>query len=325
MRLIKQDLSDFFTKRKYSAGTYRDYTKLCERFIDYLSERMNQPSEKLDLSRILTLVDSSGEFIAYRPINGRIMDEYFQHLYKTSSTSTIIRTRYVLVSFFLFLERNYGFPNPMRKLTFNFKSLESTTRPRVCLSRHDILKFLNAIVTHSNNLKRDLLLFCLLLSTGRRISEVLNLKVMDFDFELNTFRLKKTKSKRQFIFPMMEGMGKAIEMYCTGFSMEPTSYLLQHKEGKPFTRKQVADLFDRFSELANITRFNLHATRRTFATLLYEENVDITCIQQFLDHVKISTTQGYVVQNYVRNYDIKINANQELYRKMRMMNTTKES
>jgi integrase len=245
------------------------------------------------------------------------MDEYFQELFQTQSYSTIISTKNVLVSFFLFLERNYHFKNPMPELTFNFNSLKPFPKPTTIITRHEVLKLLNSMVTHSKHLKRDLIFFCLLLSTGRRISEVLHLKVEHFDFKFNTYKLIKTKSKRQFIVPMMNGMGEAIELYCKQNELLPTSYLIQHDDGKPFTRIQTSDLFKKFCALAGIKKFNIHATRKTFATLLYEEKVDITVIQQFLNHVRSDTTQDYVKSNYVRNYGLKVKANQELYSKFK--------
>ncbi|MDD9271454.1 tyrosine-type recombinase/integrase [Paenibacillus sp. GCM10023248] len=319
MRLLTRDLSDFFAKRNYSPGRFLDYSKRVEHFANYLSKKINIPQNEIDLSQIIKIVDARGELIAIRPINGKIMDEYFRDLSMSYSYCTLINTRHVLVSFFQFLERNYRFKNPLRELTFDFKSLKPVSKQGLTLSRHEILKLLNAIVAHSNQLTRDLLLFSLLLSTGRRISEILQLKMGHFDFSLNTYKLENTKSKRQFVVPMISGMGDTIQIFCQKNELLPTSFLFQGVKGRPLTRDYVSRLLHKYCDLAGISRFSIHTTRKTFATLLYEEGVDISIIQQFLDHVSCDTTQIYVKSGYIRNYGLKLNANQNLYTKFKSL------
>lgn len=124
----------------------------------------------------------------------------------------------------------------MSDLSFDFKCLKPHPRPTYCLTRHEVIKLFNAIVNHSDvdNLNRDLILFSLLFSTGRRITEVLNLKVEHFDFEFNTFKLINSKSKRQLIIPMMAGMGAAIKLYCNQNAFSNKSFVFQFSKEKPF-------------------------------------------------------------------------------------------
>lgn len=318
MRLFTQDLTDFFAKKKYSSGTLKRYLKLTRLFVDYLSDHINKSIDEVDLSRIITIMDVKGQPFVIRPLNESVIDLYFSFLFQEkNSYCTLIQTRHVLVSFFEFLERNYNFTNPMSRITFDFKSLKPHSVRRDCFSRHEILKLFNAIITHSCNLNRDLIFFSFLLSTGRRISEVTNLKVEHFDFRLNSYKLVHTKSNRQIVCPLMDGMGDAIELYCKQNHYLPTDYLIQRANGTAFLSRQSLDLLHEYCDLAGIKKHGLHDTRHSFATLLYEENVDISIIQQFLDHVRGDTTQGYVKQNYVRNYGLKIEFNQELYASFR--------
>ncbi|WP_340012226.1 site-specific integrase [Paenibacillus sp. FSL H7-0690] len=321
MRLINKDLEDFYVNRKYVANTLSRYKKLTTMFVVYLSDRINKSSEEIDLNKIISIKDTRDVIIAIRPINSKIIDEYFQDLLnKKYSYCTIIQTRNVLVSFFSFLKRNYNFSTPMSDLSFDFKCLKPHPRPTYCLTRHEVIKLFNAIVNHSDvdNLNRDLILFSLLFSTGRRITEVLNLKVEHFDFEFNTFKLINSKSKRQLIIPMMAGMGAAIKLYCNQNAFSNKSFVFQFSKEKPFfTYKQIKTLFYFYCAKAKIRNHELYNTRRTFATLLYDEKVDIGIIQQLLSHIRGDTTQGYIKQNYVRNNGLIIQSNQDLYSSFR--------
>jgi integrase/recombinase XerD len=318
MRQLTKDLSDFFAIKQYADGTLASYQNRMREFVSYLSQRLNKPADEIDLNRILTIKDARGEIITVRPINAEILDSYFQELYvQTNSYSKLVHTRYVLVSFFKYLERNYQFKSPMRDLKFNFKILKPHSKARTALTRHEILKVLNAVVTHSQNLRQDVVLYALLFSAGRRISELLNLKVKHFDFNRNTFLVEKTKSGRQFVSPMIKDMGKAIHLYCSQCQLIPDNYLFHRKDGKPLTKDQVRKSFQKYCRLAGIEKRLVHETRRTFATILYSEQVDISIIQQLLDHVKPDTTRAYIEPSYVRNQGLSLKFNQNFYAKIK--------
>ncbi|WP_445935917.1 tyrosine-type recombinase/integrase [Paenibacillus sp. FSL L8-0696] len=61
------------------------------------------------------------------------------------------------------------------------------------LSRHELLRFLHSLISHSDNMIRDTLLFSLLLTTGCRISEITELKVSDINFEDEMITILKKK------------------------------------------------------------------------------------------------------------------------------------
>lgn len=49
-------------------------------FVVYLSDRINKSSEEIDLNKIISIKDTRDVIIAIRPINSKIIDEYFQDL-----------------------------------------------------------------------------------------------------------------------------------------------------------------------------------------------------------------------------------------------------
>ena len=61
----------------------------------------------------------------------------------------------------------------------------------------------------------------------------------------------------------------------------------------------------------------LHSLRHSFATLMYESGSDITLIQQLLDHSELTTTKTYVHPNYIRNKNIRIKENDDIYSELK--------
>lgn len=72
--------------------------------------------------------------------------------------------------------------------------------------------------------------------------------------------------------------------------------------------------------MAQLPPINLHGFRHTFATLMADEEISITVIQQLLGHKSIESTMGYINPNYVRNKNFKVKENEmvwEGFRKIR--------
>ena len=52
------------------------------------------------------------------------------------------------------------------------------------------------------------------------------------------------------------------------------------------------------ADVCGITKnMTTHMTRRTFASIMNEQGVNITAIQRMLGHTKITTTQHYITTN----------------------------
>ena len=177
-------------------------------------------------------------------------------------------------------------------------------------TRGNIIKFLNAIVANSKDLETDLLLFCLLLSTGCRINEILGLNCENIDVENEYFLLLKTKNKDQRIVNLRPGMGEIIQRYIDKRMRKGTDFLFLINKNKKWDRNDVNELLIKYLNLANLPQINIHALRHTFATLMADEGTPINIIQQLLGHKSIKSTQGYINPHYVRNRNLTLPENQ---------------
>ncbi|MFJ7663897.1 tyrosine-type recombinase/integrase [Lysinibacillus sp. NPDC097162] len=300
MKSVLDELEIYYNNVRLAKRTIINYNYYLKKFISYLSVEMNTCPKDIYLDKVFLLKDSSGQPLKYLPLDSTIIDNYF--LLLNNKSYSVLKDNYkALMSFFRFLENNYNFENPMSNIKFQLKDYLPEKKFTKVLTRGNILKFLNSIITHSNDLTTDILLFTILISTGCRISEIINLKCKDIDFENDTFLLLKTKNKRQRIVFLRPGMGREIQKYTKKCNRMDSDYLFMKNSRKQFTRSDVDILLKKYLHLANLPTINVHGLRHTFATLMADQETPLDIIRQMLGHESLTTTKGYINPHYVRN------------------------
>jgi integrase len=282
-------------------------------FAQYLSTTINEPVEKINLLRIYLRKDKNNSFEIYLPIDSRLIDEYLSsNTVKGYSWLSLVKG--ILNSFFKYLYRRYEFPNPMVDCNFNIKKYKKVSRTRTALTRHQVLRFLNAVVTQSEDLFVDLLLFCLLISTGCRINEVLSLKVHQINFNEDTLRLDDTKSNKGRTIVLRPKLGLVLRWYCETNKMKQQDFIFKGEKEGHLTSADALLIYRKFLNFAGLPPFDLHGLRHTFATIMYEEGIDILIIQQLLGHENPETTQEYVHGNTIWNLGVNIESNTRIFK-----------
>ena len=148
--------------------------------------------------------------------------------------------------------------------------------------------------------KREKALFGLLISTGLRGVEVANARIEDLKYYNNEITLwiqcKGHTQKDEYV-KISDKVFNDIKEYVGD---RKTGYLFvgngNNNNGKQLTTKTlrltIKNIFKRFD--LDSDGFSLHSTRRTFATIAYDNGADIYSIQQVLHHANISTTTIYL-------------------------------
>ncbi len=133
---------------------------------------------------------------------------------------------------------------------------------------------------------------------GLRVSEAVNLKVMDIIFEDGVVRVFGKGSKERIV-PIGEEALKWIELYLAKSrsslaNLKSEDYLFLNWRGKRLTRMSIWNILEKYSRMAKITKnIHPHILRHSFATHLLEGGADLRSIQEMLGHADISTTQIY--------------------------------
>ncbi|UED72187.1 tyrosine-type recombinase/integrase [Brevibacillus sp. DP1.3A] len=310
---IQMEIDRFIISAKLSHTTKQRYCKYLDEFTKYLSYLTNTNLEDLHYERIYRIHSQSGAFLCYKPIDAYLLDKYLTtHIEKGYNWLRLSKS--AMSSLFNYLHRRYDFPNLVKKMTFNPKDYRTVKRPQRILSRREILLFLQSLIKHSKDLKRDVLLFSLLLSTGMRISEALNLKVSHVNCTDDAVFLTKTKTKVQRMVMLRDSFGLAINEYVRVNRLSDNDYLFSTQGNRQFTRVEVQTLLNNFLMMSGLEPINLHGLRHSFATLMFESGSELLVIQQLLGHSALGSTKTYVHPNYIRNYGVEIKENQTVYR-----------
>lgn len=146
----------------------------------------------------------------------------------------------------------------------------------------------------------------LLYGTGLRISELLNLKIFDIDFENCIIRCIG-KGNKERIVPIGEYVIKYLQEYLNYRKLllkkKNNDYLFLNNLGTKLSRFSFFKILKKLLKDKNINKnISPHSIRHSFATHMLECGADLRSIQELLGHSDISTTRIYT---HISNNKIK--------------------
>jgi integrase/recombinase XerD len=173
------------------------------------------------------------------------------------------------------------------------------------LSVEQVLKMLNIAGDDLVSI-RDRALVEVLYSTGARVSEIVELNLVDLSTissgseSVTTIKLRG-KGGKERIVPIGSFAVAALENYLT--RCRPTlvknstqkSFFLNQKGGR-LTRQSAWNIVIKAAERAGIKeQVSPHSMRHSFATHLLDGGADIRVVQELLGHASVTTTQIYTL------------------------------
>lgn len=145
---------------------------------------------------------------------------------------------------------------------------------------------------------RDRAMLELLYATGLRVSELINLKQSQINFNQGVLRIVG-KGDRERLIPLGDEALRWIRDFIDGPRMEillerQTDYLFPTRRGDRMTRQAFWHIIKRYAEKAGIEKkMSPHSLRHAFATHLLNHGADLRVVQLLLGHSDLSTTQIY--------------------------------
>ena len=160
----------------------------------------------------------------------------------------------------------------------------------VFLTRNEVKDLFEA----TKNEKHRLILE-LLYSTGLRVSEVVNLKKCNFEFERMIGWVRKGKCMKDRPFIIARVLEHKINKYIEKNCPFPNSYLFIGYKGRKLNVRSVQEIVKNSAKKAKISKnIHPHSLRHSYATHLIEDGYDVATVQPLLGHNSAETTLRYV-------------------------------
>ena len=192
MKLNENLINDFIDylrfERRLSKNTIVSYQRDLEKYRFFLNR-----------SKIKEILNVSNDQILY----------FLEFLYKTQNSSSVSRILSTLRTFYKYLVRDGKIQkNP-------FSSIKNPKLPKKILEildEQEVKKFLESIPSSSYLELRDKAMFELLYSCGMRVSEIVDLKLSDIDFDEGLIRFIG-KGNKERITPIGDTAKDCLEKY----------------------------------------------------------------------------------------------------------------
>lgn len=147
------------------------------------------------------------------------------------------------------------------------------------------------ILAAAENLKHRAML-CLAYAAGLRVSEIINLKLVDVDSSRMVISIRNGKGKKDRQVMLSERLLILLREYYRQY--KPGTWLFEGSSGEQYSMRSVQMVLQSAKKKAGIRKKgSIHALRHSFATHLMEGGTDIMAIKELLGHTSLRTTARY--------------------------------
>ena len=273
--LVDQYINYLIIEKGLSENTIESYSRDISRYVEYLKQKRVKQISDVDTPLILTYLISLRD--------GGL---------KAKSTARHLVT---LRGFYRYLVQEKIIKlDPARLIDLPKSGLKL---PDV-LSVSEIKLLLGTPDTQTPLGLRNAAMIELLYAAGLRVSELVNLRLLDINTEAGFVRVIGKGSKERIV-PIGNYAKNIICHYVkTARSLllknGVSHYMFVARAGKPMTRQGFWKLLKQYALQAGIAKkITPHSFRHSFASHLLEGGADLRAVQVMLGHTDISTTQIY--------------------------------
>jgi site-specific recombinase XerD len=171
-------------------------------------------------------------------------------------------------------------------------------KPIVYLERDEINDILDKIKKESKPqfVNRDLAIVMLGVGTGIRVGALTQVNIGDIDFKENTIHVIEKGGKERYL-----KFGTNVRNILSAWLLDRSTYFQDVETDALFisqwrrrlTTEGVRKLMDKYADGINGKHITAHSMRKSTATNLAMEGVDIQTIADILGHNSVTTTQRY--------------------------------
>ena len=272
-------------ERRLSKNTIESYWSDLKRYINYLNDifNINNP-KKIRIKHIKEFANLLNTIPIIKSGNSGV------------SSNTLHRSFSSIRGFHKYLLNEKFTDNDP---TLYLESPSTDRKLPIILSVEEIDNIISSVSPESKTCLRDKALVSIMYATGLRVSEVVDLKLTNINWDEYILRIIG-KGNKERIVPIGNRSYQLLKKYVDldrprlARKSNSESYLFLNNRGRPTTRMTVWNILSKHIKAAGINkRVSPHTLRHSFATHLIEGGANLRAVQEMLGHADISTTQIY--------------------------------
>ena len=211
--------------------------------------------------------------------------------------------RISVINFFAFLDKQNEEDGKAHVFDINLKNWGGVSGNKgqklpEFMGEEEVKKFLEAIEESDfkQNSNRNKLIIKVIIFTGIRVSEALNLKRKDIteDGDLFIIRIRGKGNKYRIVMIKRHLIEDHLNAIAINY-INKEGYLFINKKGTRLTQAYVSRIVEQILFKAGIRKEKngAHMLRHTFATMLYKKQKDLVLVQEALGHASLNTSRIY--------------------------------
>ena len=246
-------------------------------------------SYKNDISSFFSWCDK--EQIDRLKVTDLNLNNYISNLFSIGLKSSSINRKISSIKhFYLFL---------LKKKVIKNSPVDEITTPKqekylpTSMSEDEVESLLGSPKSSIKIERRDKAMIEILYATGMRISELVNLKLTDIDFNRSVLKVFGKGSKERLV-PYGEKAAEALRIYLEDRKKLDSKDVFLSNRGTRITRGAFWQRIKIYIKRENLkSSISPHTLRHAFATHLLNRGADLRSVQILLGHSDLSTTQIY--------------------------------
>lgn len=283
-------VSDFFIKylpnqKGFSKNTIISYKYTFIILLDYFDNILSMNINKLKIE----------------DFNKENIIKFLDYLEKEKNNSVSTRNQRLssIHSFCKYIRlASVEYINQMNEI-LNIEMKKSTKKDLEYLTKEEIKKIIDSFDLKSKKEYRDYTITSLLYDSGIRVTELLNIKIYNINFDNNTLTIKGKGNKIRTI-PISSNVINIVMVYIDLYkiNIKSNELLFFNSRKEKLTKEGIKYIIKKYCKRCNINKnVTPHTFRHSKAMHLLENNVNLIYIRDFLGHESITTTEIYAKAN----------------------------
>jgi integrase/recombinase XerD len=157
----------------------------------------------------------------------------------------------------------------------------------------DELKSFYTTVWQSRNMQ-NVIIIKTLVYTGVRVSEFVNIKISDVDFEACQIRIHQGKGKKDRVVPFPSIFKEVLAIHADSMAKKGAVYLFESIRKKPYTDRGIRKILENYTKEAGLSQpISPHKLRHFLFTWLKKQGIDDALIQPYSGHESRQSLEIY--------------------------------